>query len=94
MTMEWQKVLVEAGELYRVGGAVRDELLGLGTDCAEDVDFLVRGIEPTQFEALLRPLGRLELVGKSFGVYKFTPAGEERVFDLLIPVRSDTVDDA
>jgi len=83
----WQKALMDAGELYRVGGSVRDELLGLEAEGTEEVDFLVRCIEPGELEDLLRAYGRLELVGKSFGVYKFKPTGGERVFDLAYPRR-------
>lgn len=78
----WQQALVEAGELYRVGGAVRDRILGLPD--AADTDFLVRGIEPAAFEAILRAHGRFAFAGKVFGVYKFTPAGGS-VVDIAFP---------
>jgi putative nucleotidyltransferase with HDIG domain len=81
----WQKKILERGELYRVGGAVRDELLGV-TDDAHDTDYLVRGLPPQELEELLTGFGRIELVGKSFGVYKFAPAaGGGEVFDIAFP---------
>jgi len=40
----WQEDIIRQGELYRVGGSVRDRLLGL--DDVVDTDYLVRGIEP------------------------------------------------
>jgi len=70
----WQRDLIANAELYRVGGAVRDRLLGF-TD-AVDTDYLVRGVEPERFESILSGHGRLVLAGKAFGVYHFTPAGE------------------
>lgn len=72
---KWQQDILEAGELYCVGGAVRDRLLGLDT-AAPDTDYLVRGIPPEDLERILSKHGRVQLVGKSFGVYKFTPDRE------------------
>ncbi|MDH3215930.1 MAG: HD domain-containing protein [Candidatus Krumholzibacteria bacterium] len=83
---KWQKAVIEHGELYRVGGAVRDELLGV-EHSHEDVDFLVRGISAKLFEKLLSRHGRLALVGKSFGVYKFKPTGEDIEHDIAFPRR-------
>jgi poly(A) polymerase/tRNA nucleotidyltransferase (CCA-adding enzyme) len=83
----WQSDLVEAGELYRVGGAVRDRILG--SDDAIDTDFLVRGIEPARLESILRRHGRVKLVGKVFGVYRFAPAGSDLAYDIAFP-RTET----
>jgi len=81
---EWQKTLIQHGELYRVGGAVRDELMGIKTS-PEDVDYLVRGMSPEQLESVLTRYGRIVLVGKSFGVYKFRPEGEAFDYDIAFP---------
>ena len=70
----WQEDIIRQGELYRVGGSVRDRLLGL--DDVVDTDYLVRGIEPAVLESILSQHGRVALVGKVFGVYHFTPVGE------------------
>ncbi len=70
----WQEEIIRQGELYRVGGSVRDRLLG-GVDVV-DTDYLVRGIDPATLEALLARHGRAVLAGKVFGVYHFTPVGE------------------
>ena len=85
MTDSWHRAVLEEGELYRVGGAVRDRLRGAG-DARVDVDYLVRGIPPGRLEAMLRPYGSLSLVGRSFGVYKFTPRGGATV-DIVYPRR-------
>ncbi len=79
----WQDDILARGELFRVGGSVRDRLLGL-PDVA-DADFLVRGIPPEALEAMLESRGRVQLVGKIFGVYKFTPAGETVTYDIVYP---------
>ncbi len=59
------------GEVYLVGGAVRDLLLGRPT---KDHDFLVRGITASDLAEFLDRRGKVSWVGKTFGVYKFMPA--------------------
>lgn len=80
----WQTAIIEKGELYRVGGAVRDVLFGIEHD-PQDEDFLVRGIAPRTLESILRRHGRAVLVGKSFGVYKFRASGESVDHDIAFP---------
>ena len=70
----WQQDILDNAELYRVGGSVRDRILGIAD--VVDTDYLVRGIEPERFEEILSRHGRVALVGKFFGVYHFTPRGE------------------
>jgi putative nucleotidyltransferase with HDIG domain len=70
----WQQEIIESAELYRVGGSVRDRMLGLAD--VVDTDYLVRGIDPSQLETILSRHGRVALVGKMFGVYHFVPDGE------------------
>jgi len=86
--------LREAG--YRaliVGGAVRDALLvreGLTLD-AKDYDIEVYGISYGKLAEFLSARGRVDLVGQSFGVIKFTPrsdaSSEEGVWDFSVPRR-------
>ncbi|MFH1754154.1 MAG: HD domain-containing protein [Candidatus Latescibacterota bacterium] len=73
----WQEDILKQGELYYVGGAVRDRLLGVES-AAPDADYLVRGVPPEALERLLAEHGNVQLVGKSFGVYKFTPGCKKR----------------
>jgi tRNA nucleotidyltransferase/poly(A) polymerase len=61
-------------EVFLVGGAVRDRIRRKEPN---DLDFVVRGVAPVDFEAFMRRRGRLELVGESFGVYLFTVKGSE-----------------
>lgn len=58
------------GEIYLAGGAVRD--LFLQRPC-KDYDFIARGIEPKKLQEFLRQIGVVNLVGRVFGVFKFTP---------------------
>jgi poly(A) polymerase/tRNA nucleotidyltransferase (CCA-adding enzyme) len=82
---EWQREILDRGELYRVGGAVRDRLLDASARPPDD-DFLVRGLPPEELETLLGRYGRVVLVGKSFGVYRFTPGNGDAV-DIVYPRR-------
>jgi tRNA nucleotidyltransferase (CCA-adding enzyme) len=54
---------------YLVGGCVRDGLLGIAQ---KDFDLEVYGVGYEELARALRAHGRVDLVGKSFGVIKFT----------------------
>ena len=68
------EAITARGQLYEVGGTVRDEILGMRSE-SKDADFLVTGIPYQELVSLLRKHGRVDIVGKSFGVIKFSPAG-------------------
>ncbi len=66
-----------------VGGAVRDAILGRPT---KDYDFVVRGVSKAELQKFLASQGKVNLVGKRFGVFKFRPkgwVGEE--IDIALP---------
>jgi tRNA nucleotidyltransferase (CCA-adding enzyme) len=70
-----------------VGGAVRDHLLG---QTPKDIDVEVYGITYDQLAARLGRTGRVDLVGRSFGVVKYThPSGG--TWDFSIPRRENKV---
>jgi tRNA nucleotidyltransferase (CCA-adding enzyme) len=83
-TERWQKEIMERGELFRVGGAVRDALIGTPS-IDKDVDYLVRAVPPEELEAILSRHGRVAFVGKSFGVYKFKTGAGEVDIDIAYP---------
>lgn len=65
-----------------VGGAVRDALVGL---TPKDFDIEVYGIAYDRLAGIIARHGRVDLVGKSFGVVKLhTPEGE---YDFSVPRR-------
>jgi tRNA nucleotidyltransferase/poly(A) polymerase len=68
------------GDVYAVGGSVRD--LVRGAPPAE-VDILVARYTAGDVAAKLRRHGRVDLVGRSFGVIKFTMEG--RTYDVALP---------
>ncbi len=79
----WEQAIVEEGELYIIGGVVRDILLG-GSNDSPDTDYVACGIEYERLVSLLEPFGRAHLVGKSFGVIKFDAPDGETV-DISLP---------
>lgn len=70
--------------VYAVGGCVRDSLLGIES---KDVDLIVEGIDYERLQKLLSVYGKVDLVGKSFGVIKFKPVGSEEIIDIAVPRR-------
>jgi tRNA nucleotidyltransferase (CCA-adding enzyme) len=74
--------LARKGRPLLVGGCVRDWLLGLP---AKDIDIEVFGISVEEVVAALQPFGRLDLVGRSFGVIKLGIEG--RQYDISLPRR-------
>ncbi len=72
-------------EVYLVGGAVRDALLGIKD--IKDYDFVVRGMNLDKLGKELEKLGKVNLVGKTFGVYKFLPGDKkiEVAYDIALP---------
>ena len=65
------------------GGSVRDALLGLKP---KDFDIEVYGIAYDSLAQFLEIRGRVDIVGKAFGVVKFTASGED-TWDFSIPRR-------
>src|SRR3989338_2922097 len=72
--------------VYLVGGMVRD--IALGRD-SKDFDLVVTGVLARHLEAELAKMGTVDLVGKSFGVFKFVPKGGDPhdPLDIALPRR-------
>jgi putative nucleotidyltransferase with HDIG domain len=69
-------------EVFLVGGTVRDMVRRREPN---DLDALVRGITPAEFEVFMRSRGTLELVGASFGVYLFKPKRMKCHIEIAFP---------
>lgn len=80
--------ILQHGNIYEVGGCVRDSLLGMGI-AEKDRDYLVTKIPLDSLIAILKRHGYVDLVGKSFGVLKFTASsnGESSstIYDIALP---------
>jgi len=71
----------QGGKPYLVGGAVRDSLLQ--GKLSKDFDIEVYNLDVDDLIALLKPLGRLSQVGKSFGVLLLKVEGY--TLDISVP---------
>ncbi len=77
-------------EIFLVGGAMRDAVIGHAT---KDYDFVVRGVQARHLQEFLGTVGIVNLVGRTFGVYKFIPddgyeefkASGMETFDIALP---------
>jgi len=71
-------------EIYLVGGKVRDILLQRKS---YDYDFVVRNVPARNLEKFLSKQGKVDLVGKSFGVFKFNPKKSQltEAIDVALP---------
>ena len=67
-------------EVYAVGGYVRDHIRG---DPSEDVDILITHHTVDEIIKKVEPHGKIDVVGKSFGVIKFTIEG--KTYDIALP---------
>lgn len=68
------------GEVYAVGGYVRDLIRGIPS---EDVDILITHHSVEDIIKKINPYGKVDLVGKSFGIIKLTING--KTYDLALP---------
>jgi len=78
--------ILKQGHIYEVGGIVRDRLLGR-KGVAHDRDYLVTGIQYENLSKILKPYGQVNLVGRSFGVIKFSQKHNDDfvTFDISLP---------
>ncbi len=79
--------ILKKGRIYEVGGAVRDRYLS--NTVTKDRDYLVTGIDYDELSRILKRHGRIDLVGRSFGVIKYTQVknGESHTLDVTLPRR-------
>lgn len=86
-----RRVADQGGRAWLVGGCVRDHLMGVPL---KDLDVEVFGLPADALLTLLRKLGRVDAVGRSFGVFKLRPRGsapDDPEIDVAIPRRDSKV---
>ena len=78
--------ILARGRVFEVGGAVRDRFL-MPDMKVKDRDYLVTGVAYDDLTEVLRNHGRVDLVGRSFGVIKYTEfrSGQPHTFDITLP---------
>ena len=93
--MEIDLTLAEAlpaGSLFAVGGRVRDEVrasIDPSVAPSKDLDYVVSGIELADLGERLARVGRVDLVGVSFSVFKVTVRGV--TVDVALPRRETSL---
>lgn len=78
-----QAIILNHGEVFLVGGATRDLILNKPS---KDIDLIVRKISINTLISLLSAFGKVDIVGKSFGVLKFVD-NDEIDYDIALPRR-------
>jgi len=84
--------ICEIGEVYVVGGAVRNYLYNCFHNTnkqIKDYDYLVRFVDIHKLTNILKKFGSIKEVGKSFGILLFTPNGSHNSFEFALP-RTET----
>ena len=78
-------------EVHFVGGMVRDAALGLNDH--KDFDVVVGRVSANRLERFLAARGKVSLVGKTFGVFKFSPRGIDlkSQIDVALPRREHSL---
>jgi len=84
----WERSVLEEGDLSLVGGSVRDLLLG-SESSANDSDYIVSGLDLERLVEILGKYGKTDLVGRSFGVIKFTERNGGTV-DISLPRKEES----
>lgn len=77
------------GQIYIVGGSVRDAFIGKES---KDLDVVVTGIGLDSLLSILGRNGKIKEVGKSFGVIKYVPFGETEEIDVALPRTEKKID--
>ncbi len=86
LTTDTINEILKVGSIYEVGGAVRDKLLYQNIK-PKDRDYIVTGIPYNELSKMLKEFGKVDMVGRSFGVIKFTQFkdGNPKTFDITSP---------
>jgi len=79
----WLKRISNIAEVFVVGGSVRDAFIGKPM---KDIDLIVEGLSLQKIQDMLRPFGKVDIVGESFSVIKFRPKGfHGEPYDIATP---------
>lgn len=88
MTDFIKSICDSGGEVYVVGGAVRNYLYNhyhKSTIKIKDYDFLVRLVKQEKLIKILEKTGNIKEVGQSFGIILYTPFNTKDMIEIAIP---------
>ncbi len=86
----FKELILIGGEIFAVGGCVRDYYLGKES---KDIDIVVRNVDDKTLMNILVKYGRVDKVGETFGVIKFKPFGwTSEPIDIALPRKDILVD--
>ncbi|MBL7686327.1 MAG: CCA tRNA nucleotidyltransferase [Deltaproteobacteria bacterium] len=77
-----QAIQEAGGDIFEVGGSLRDRLLNLPL---KDQDLLVAKLPLQRLTKILSRFGKVQQVGKSFGVLKFVCQENKSHYDIALP---------
>lgn len=77
-----KEVLYNSGQVYLVGGIVRDLILDIKN---KDIDLIVANLDIDKLIIILEKYGRVDIVGKTFGVIKFIDKFDNIDYDIALP---------
>ena len=80
-----QEMKNAGGRALLVGGCVRDEVLG---EASNDFDLEIYGLQPNEVERIAKRFGKVDAVGKAFGVLLLTNEDSVKI-DIALP-RTDS----
>jgi len=81
-----QEIVKSGFEPILIGGCVRDKFMGIEP---KDIDVEVHGCTVDQLEKILSRIGKVDSVGKSFGILKLKVGGLE--FDFSVPRKENRI---
>ena len=81
-TKPFIKELQLVSNVYIVGGCVRDGFLDKNI---KDIDLIVEGLPMEQIKSILKKYGKVDIVGQSFAVIKFSTEGFTEAIDIAVP---------
>lgn len=82
INQKWVQKILKRGNIYLVGGCVRDAYLGKNI---KDIDVLIEDVSIVDIKTILQGYGKVDEVGESFSVLKFKPTDNNEVYDIAIP---------
>lgn len=88
---DWMKLLKQQGaRVFFVGGVVRDFKMLRDN---KDIDILVTGLPTDAIISIIRQFGKVDEVGKSFGIIKLKEFDTDLEFDIALPRKEVKIGD-